>query len=753
MIYPRSVASLTPLRQLMDNIQSFIVVGFFLGVIVLFHRAIFEREQRKVVAAGGRIAKQDKLLRMVNDSAVLLLSSDTDRFIEVLNDSMEMIARTVGVDRMYIWKNNTRGGALHYTKIFEWADNSELKRVTTMDFAYSDTLPEWAEKLSAGRCVNGPIRGLSATEQKRLSPYGVLSILVVPVFLQQEFWGFVSFDDCSNEREFSANEENILRSGSLLMVNAILRNEMTQNLISAREGALLSAQAKSEFLANMSHEIRTPINAVVGMTSIGKSASDIERKDYCFGKIEDASAHLLGVINDILDMSKIDAGKLELSSVEFSFEKMLRRVVNVINFRVDEKKQKLTVRLDRKIPYALIGDDQRLSQVIANLLSNAVKFTPEYGTVRVDTRLVNEEGGHCTIRIDVTDSGIGISEEQQARLFSSFVQAESDTSRKYGGTGLGLAISKSIVEMMGGQISVHSELGRGSTFSFTVQLERGAEDTSGAARPDIRWDSIRVLLVDDEQDMREHFTEIAQHIGFRCDAASDGDGALRAINENGAYDLYFVDLRMPGMSGIELTRRIKENDAGHAIVIMISATEWNTIESEAKGAGVDMFLPKPIFPSAITDCINECLGLSGTMSPEARAEAAADNFTGYRVLLAEDVEINREIVLALLEPTGIAVDCAENGAEAVEMFGAAPARYDMIFMDVQMPEMDGYTATRHIRAAGLPGAKSVPIIAMTANVFREDVEKCLEAGMNDHVGKPLDFNEVLDKLRRYLPAR
>jgi CheY-like chemotaxis protein len=210
---------------------------------------------------------------------------------------------------------------------------------------------------------------------------------------------------------------------------------------------------------------------------------------------------------------------------------------------------------------------------------------------------------------------------------------------------------------------------------------------------------------------------------------------------------------MPGMDGIELTRRIKANDAGHSIVIMISATEWNTIESEAKDAGVDRFLPKPIFPSAIIDCINECLGLSADLLAAETQGAEADDFAGYRVLLAEDVEINREIVLALLAPTAIAVDCAENGAEALRMYSADSARYDIIFMDVQMPEMDGYTATRRIRAMGLPGAESVPIIAMTANVFREDVEKCLAVGMNDHVGKPLDFDEVLEKLRRYLPAR
>jgi CheY-like chemotaxis protein len=332
------------------------------------------------------------------------------------------------------------------------------------------------------------------------------------------------------------------------------------------------------------------------------------------------------------------------------------------------------------------------------------------------------------------------------------VQADSDTSRKYGGTGLGLSISKGIVEKMGGRISIASEIGKGSVFSFTAELTRGADGPETATLSGVNWDNVRVLLVDDEADMRELFTEIAQQIGFSCDAADGGEEAMRLIAKNSAYDLYFVDWRMPGMNGIELTRRIKASDAGHSIVIMISAAEWNMIEPEAKRAGVDRFLPKPLFPSAIADCINECLGLTGLLAAEAQ-NAATDDFAGYCILLAEDVEINREIVLALLEPTGLVVDCAENGAEALAMFVADPARYDMIFMDVQMPEMDGYTATERIRASDPPQAKRVPIIAMTANVFREDVEKCLAAGMNGHVGKPLDFDEVLETLRSCLPAR
>jgi signal transduction histidine kinase/CheY-like chemotaxis protein len=389
-----------------------------------------------------------------------------------------------------------------------------------------------------------------------------------------------------------------------------------------------ASQAKSDFLSNMSHEMRTPMNAIIGMTAIAKTASDLNKKDECLGKIEAASSHLLGVINDILDMSKIEANKLELNLSEFNFENMVNTIVNIISFRVEEKHQNFSVSIDSRIPLRIIGDDQRLSQAISNLLSNAIKFTPEYGSVKLEASLLNVEDGFSTIQIKVADTGIGINEEQQARLFSSFQQAESSTSRKFGGTGLGLAISKRIVEMMGGRIGVESTPGKGTVFFFTIRVKAVEEQKPPAA------------------------------------------GSVQA-------------------------------DA-----------ETDTAEGGALPDGA---------------------------------------FRGYRVLLAEDVEINREIVISLLEPTLLTIDCAENGVEAVELYQKDPGSWDMIFMDVQMPEMDGYETTRRIRALDTPKAKTVPIVAMTANVFREDIEKCLAAGMNDHVGKPIDLGEVLDKLRKYLP--
>jgi len=387
-----------------------------------------------------------------------------------------------------------------------------------------------------------------------------------------------------------------------------------KQLEEAVEIANAASRSKSSFLANMSHEIRTPMNAIIGMTAIGLSTDDIIRTKDCFKKIDGASKHLLGVINDILDVSKIESGRLELSETEYEFKKMLEKVEIVNKFRIDEKKQKFEMDIDGNIPNFLVGDDQRLAQVITNLISNAVKFTPDKGSIKLEARYMGEEDGICGIKISIIDSGIGISLEQQAKLFKPFQQAENSTSRKYGGTGLGLTISKSIVEMMGGRIWIESQPGEGATFTFVVQMKRGADK--------------------------------------------------------------------------------QETEKVH--------------------------------------------------------DEPLDRFKGRRVLLAEDVEINREIVQVLLEPTCLEIICAENGKRALEMFEAEPDRYDLIFMDVQMPEMDGLEATRQIRASSAANAKTIPIIAMTANAFKEDVMNCLDAGMDDHLAKPLNIEEALEKLRTFL---
>jgi signal transduction histidine kinase len=621
------VAKLDAGAQYIDNIQSFVVAGLFIAAIVVFQNRIFLDEKQKL----------DLMLNSMNSMAVSLLDLNMDDPETALRRSIALFARNVGADRITIWENAVIDGELCFVHLIsEAAKASDAKESpdvqirsdedTVAAFPYSQTLPEWVKPLSSGRSINMTVDEFPETERDFLNTFEVKAFFVAPVFYKGEFWGTVTFDKCYNAEKFTVDEEQIIYPGALLLANAMIRNRMMADLTRARSEAEAASKAKSEFLSNMSHEIRTPMNAIIGMTSIGVNASNSERKDYAFEKIGDASAHLLGVINDILDMSKIEANKFELSYAEFVFEKMLQKVASVNNFRIEEKHQNFSVRIDRNIPKVLIGDDQRLTQVITNLISNAIKFTPEGGDIRLETTLVSEEENVCEIQICVTDTGIGISKEQQSRLFTSFQQAEAGTSRKFGGTGLGLAISKRIIELMEGRVWIDSELGRGSTFGFTIKAER-----------------------------------------------SDAE------------------------------RR------GH--------------------------LP---------------IGVSGHFSESDAQNGAEDDFSDRCVLLAEDMELNREIVLALLEPTNLRIECAENGAEAVKMFSENPERYDMIFMDVQMPEMDGYEASRRIRALHTPRAATVPIIAMTANVFREDIEKCLAAGMNRHLGKPLDISEVLAVLRGVL---
>ncbi len=511
----------------------------------------------------------------------------------------------------------------------------------------------------------------------------------------------------------------------------------------ARRQAEAANEAKSAFLATMSHEMRTPLNAIIGMTVIGKRSSELARKDYALSRIEEASTHLLGVINDVLDMSKIEANKLELASAEFNFEQMLQKVITVIHYRTDEKKQRFSIHVDEKAPRFIIGDDQRLAQVLTNLLTNAVKFTDDGGEIRLDVSVKEEKDNAFEFLVTVTDSGIGISPENQEKLFGEFNQADIGISREYGGTGLGLAISKRIVEMMGGKIWVESERGKGSRFSFTAKVLGGEKNLHSLLKPGVAWEAVRVLAVDDSALVRKFFIDAFERLGIRCELAADGLEACGMIEARGGYDIYFIDWFMPKMDGIELTDWIRSR-GDRAAVVLMSVADWERLKDASANSNVDRHISKPILSSSLVDCLNEYIGA------QHKQDETKNEFIGKKLLVAEDIDINREILLSLFEGTGLIIDCVENGKDALERIKAAPDLYDFVFMDMQMPVMDGLEATRRIRALPSRRASKIPIVAMTANVFKEDIERCRAAGMNGHIGKPLDINEVYAVLRQYL---
>jgi len=436
-----------------------------------------------------------------------------------------------------------------------------------------------------------------------------------------------------------------------------------------------------------------------------------------------------------------------------NIEKMLMKVCNIVIENMEKKNQKFNVILSRDLHLNYIADDLRLSQVITNLLSNATKFTPEGGKIKLTVENAGQNGNITTLRFSIADTGIGMTAEQIARLFNAFEQADGSISRKFGGTGLGLAISKNIVEKMGGRIWAESDHGSGSTFIFEVNLEYASHQDT-VIFDGIRPEDVKLLIVESDDDIRQHFLNIIKSFGMHADLASNTEETFALLNKDGKYDIIFLDYDMPGINGIELGNKISEKVDKSTVTIITTYLEWHQIEKQAFANNISHYITKPIFPSAVLDAINEVIGrriksLDIKTKPSDIVKDTVPDLSGVKILLAEDVEINKEIFLALLEETRISVDSAENGLIAVEKFKENYDKYDLIIMDIQMPEMDGYQATRTIRGLDIPKAKTIPIIAMTANAFKEDIDRCLESGMNDHLSKPIDEKSVIEKIIYY----
>ncbi|MDR0852804.1 MAG: response regulator [Clostridiales Family XIII bacterium] len=590
-----------------------------------------ETENRRLAKSQteNSLAEQNRMLRAANSAAAMIIGGFHEEYEMVLRQALQMLAESVQADRAYIWRNRLVDGRLFSFRRVLWERGGSFGFTSETSIAYGgselvpydELLPDWEALIEPGFSIITNENNKEVLDKYGINMVaGVKGCMVQPIYLHGEFWGFVGFDDCTHaDRVFTEDEADIMLSATFVIASSVARNETLKVVNDAREAAMASTKAKGDFLARMSHEIRTPMNAIIGMTTIAKRTRDPEKVRYCLDKVDVSSRQLLNIINDVLDMSKIDANKLEIVPAPFDFEQMIQDVISVVKVKLEEKNQHFQLAMTDIFTRKLISDELRLTQVLINLLNNAMKFTPEGGTI---TLKVDEIVSGNILHIEVADTGIGIDPENQDKLFHSFEQADGGITRQFGGTGLGLAICKRIVDLMGGNIWIDSVLGEGSNFIFEIPVS---------------WD----------------------------------DKVLAPMNEHGV-------------------RMVEE---------LPDAPDWRE----------------------------------------------------KTILLADDIDINREIVETILSESEVGIVFAENGEEAVEAFKKSPELFDLILMDIQMPKLDGLGAAKAIRALAdeIPKAGDIPIIAMTANAFKEDVEQSLSSGMNGHIAKPVEIDELFAILTRY----
>ena len=521
-------------------------------------------------------------------------------------------------------------------------------------------------------------------------------------------------------------------------------------LSSSLEIAKNANAAKSNFLANMSHDIRTPMNAIVGYSTLLIKDADDKNKVIEIGKkITYSSQHLLSLINDVLDMSKIESGRTSLNSDKVDVSEVINNISEIVQVQTKSKKQSFEIKTKGNIPPYIYADKLRLTQILLNLLSNAVKYTEKNGTISLVVEGYGNNGQTCHFRFIVSDNGQGMSSEFVEKIFEPFSRETNSMTNKIQGTGLGMSITKSIIDLMGGTIDIQSELGKGSVFTvdliFSVPLDEN--DDNFFADHEIT----RVLVGDDEIDVTENIQSILSDAGLECDAAIGGlesvDKATRAYEDNNSYDVIILDWKMPDMDGVECVRRIRKEIGKDVPIFVLSSYDVSEIEDEAKKAGVDLFLPKPFFLSNFQRVLDTYYQNKANTEEEGNN---SDDFSGVKILVAEDNEINAEIITELLDSIGIKCVIAEDGLEALRVFTEeSPDEFDMIFMDIQMPIMDGYESARRIRASNNTRAKSIPIIAMTANAFEDDVKASMASGMNAHISKPIDFERLKSIIKSF----